>query len=114
MNARREAASRILLACIDEGDHLVVEAAGNWTDATFRQIIDFARDGATARGITRILLDTRDLSQPDVAFTRYLAGLYIAQVMRPRFRVAAIGRPENVTHHGETVGIHFSTSRHQI
>lgn len=93
----------VAVECTSLADHLLVTAVGTWTDDVFRRIVDAARAAATEHGLTRILLDMRALSRPDSNFTRYLAGLYVADTMAGAARIAAIGAPGNVTHYGETV-----------
>lgn len=93
----------VAVECTSQADHILVTAEGTWTDTIFRQIVDTARAAATEHGLSRILLDMRALSRPDSNFTRYLAGLYVADTMGGAARIAAIGAPGNVTHYGETV-----------
>jgi hypothetical protein len=84
-------------------DHVIVEAEGDWTEETARRIFDTARVAADENGVLRILLDMREVGRPDRPFTRYLSGKYMAEVMGRRYRVAALGQPDNITHYGETV-----------
>ena len=103
MSASQTVDLNVQLSCTDKDDHVVVRADGDWTVETFRHIVDFARAEALAHGTHRILLDMRAVSRPDSAYTRYLGGLYIAHTMGSRYRIAAIGEADNVTHYGETV-----------
>lgn len=91
------------LHCVDQPDHLIVTAAGVWTENFFRHIVDTARERAVESGITRILLDMRKVSRPAYAYTRFVSGKYLAETMGTAFRIAAVGTSENVTHYGETV-----------
>jgi hypothetical protein len=95
----------VRVECIPMADHLVVRVAGEWTDETARHIIDRALEAASAHGLDRIFLDTLGLGRPARDFTRYLSGKYVAETLGPRFRVAALGKPDNVTHYAETVAL---------
>lgn len=99
----KQAKAKLTIECVASAGHLIVEASGDWTEESFRGLIDVARDRAARLGITRIFLDMRAVSRPDAAITRYLSGIYVANTLGPKFRMAALGAPENVTRYGETV-----------
>lgn len=103
MGAGEPADSSMRVASKVVGNHLVVQASGEWTDESYYQIVNEAWKEANVNGTDRILLDMRSVSRPQSSITRYLSGVYVSSIMKPRYRIAAIGTPENVTHYGETV-----------
>ena len=100
---RKEPNVQFQTECVASDEHLIVGVAGEWTEESFRRLIDTACDQATQLGLNRIFLDMRAVSRPDAAITRYLSGIYVAKTIGSRFRMAALGAPENVTRYGETV-----------
>jgi hypothetical protein len=93
----------IEIECFDKGDYVLVKVAGPWTQATVCEVLDAARDKAVACDVRRILLDLRDFSVPDSDFSRYMLGKYAAEALGSRYRVAGIGKPENITYYAEKV-----------
>ena len=93
----------IEIECADKGDYVLLKVAGPWTQATVCTIVDTAREQAVASDVRRILLDLRQLSAPDSDFSRYMLGKYAAEVLGSLYRVAGIGRPDNITNYAEKV-----------
>ena len=89
----------VRIECMDEGTHLTVKFHGRWTEQSANRIIETARNEATARGLSNVLIDARNLSFPDVETTQYITGNYIARFLPRRFRVAGIdGRLRMIIH----------------
>lgn len=86
-------------------EYLLVKVSGQWTDTAAKQALDEIRTEADRRGFKRLLLDLRDLSQPDYGMTRFWSGKHLAEVLPYPFKVAAFAKPEAITKFGETAAV---------
>lgn len=80
----------------EESGYLAVEMNGQWDLPEASRQIKAIRDRATSLGVTRVLIDCRDLATPKDTTTRFLTGEHIANFWRPPIKVAAIAGPDMV------------------
>jgi hypothetical protein len=73
---------------------LGVEASGEWTTSDAIQAIETIRAEADRRGLTRLLVDMRKLSEPHSEMTRYFTGEHIAKAWPHPFRTAVVLKRE--------------------
>jgi hypothetical protein len=76
--------------------YLLVRACGKWEELYVIEEIEALREEAEKRGITRLLLDVRNMLPPDSQMTRLATGEYIASVFTRPFRVVALAEPEMI------------------
>jgi len=96
----------------DGPDYLIIYARGEWLINDVRREMKAAREEADRRGQKRLLLDMRELLPPRTEMIRFESAELLAKLFGPPFKVAALGRAENITGFGETVavnrGAHFA------
>ena len=80
---------------------LVVEASGEWTTDDAIQAVETIRAEADRRGLTRLLVDIRQLSEPHSEMTRYFTGEHLAKAWPYPFRTAVVMKPEIYNRFGE-------------
>ena len=76
--------------------YLLVRACGKWEELDAIEEIEALREEAEKRGITRLLLDVRNILPPDSQMTRLATGEYIANIFTRPFRVVALAEPEMI------------------
>ena len=96
----------IQIQFIDEAEYLLVELSGEW-DNTHEgvEVIHLVSEHAKNRGDKRILVDRRNLSEPITQNSRYEAGVTIAKLFRPPFRIAFVLPHGEMTRFGEDVAV---------
>jgi len=91
---------------IEEAEYLLVELSGEWDNTQDGvEAILLISERAKDRGDRRILLDRRNLSEPKTQIARYEAGVTIAKVFCPPFRIAVVLPHDELTTFGENVAV---------
>lgn len=88
-----------------EDDTLIVTASGPFDVPGFQRIYDEADAANRERGVVRLLIDMRDARPPRDAFDRFAVGVYAAEKLAYRVRVAIVWRAEHITGFGECAAI---------
>jgi hypothetical protein len=83
--------------------YLVARVSGHWMEWNAKDAIEEVSEEASRRGLTKILLDLRDLSGPDTEMTRFYSGEHIAKMWRPPLKVAAVAKAELINRFAENV-----------
>jgi hypothetical protein len=95
----------IHLSYRQEPTYLVVDANGEWTTDCAVGAIAAIHKEADARGVTRLLLDIRELSAPDTEITRFFTGAKWAEVFRYPYRAACVMQREHYNGFAENVAV---------
>jgi hypothetical protein len=77
-------------------NYLLVMVHGKWEELDVKEEIEALREEADKAGITRLLLDVRNMLPPDSQMTRLATGGHIAKVLTRPFRVVALAEPEMI------------------
>jgi len=86
-----------------EQNYLFIEVRGQWTIDSAEEAIEEIHNEATKRNLTLLLLDTREVSQPDSEWTRFRAGEHWAKFFGHPFKGAFLTRPDLFNGFAETV-----------
>src|SRR5262245_58390381 len=84
----------ISLSYRQEPNYLVVDVSGEWTTANAAEAITAIHKEADTRGLTRLLIDIRELSKPATEMTRFFTGEYWAEVFHYDYKAAFVMRRE--------------------
>ena len=87
----------------DMGQYLSVSIRGKWTEESARRVIEEIKSEAEKYNQSRVLLDLMEILPPDIPFTRFKTGIYIAQVWGSSLKVATVARQEFITRFTENV-----------
>lgn len=73
--------------------YLQVTALGQWEEADAKEEMEALREEAEKLGITRLLLDVRNLQAPENQMIRFATGVHIAKIWPPPFKLVALADP---------------------
>jgi hypothetical protein len=98
--------------CKQKTRYLIVEATGPWKPPVrywsldgMKELVDLVNQSCRQLHYERVLLDTTAVPGEPEYFDRYQIGVYIAQVMPGRPRVAVLARPEGINKFGEDTAV---------
>jgi hypothetical protein len=85
--------------------YLLVKVYGQWDEFAAKEEIEALREEADLRGITRLLLDVRNMQPPESQMTRLATGEHIAKIWPRPFKVVALADPELIDGFTENVAV---------
>ena len=88
-----------------EPKYLFVKISGQWTARSAEEAVEAVHDEAQKRGLTRLLIDTSEISQPDSELTRFRTGEYWAKILGPPFKGSFVITPDLYNGFAETVAL---------
>jgi hypothetical protein len=88
-----------------EGNYLLVKAQGVLNPDTVREGLEDLRERAMQAGVTRILINAKEVIAPKIEFHRYLFGESMAKLLPPPLKVAVLYKAELITKFSENTAV---------
>ncbi len=85
--------------------YLYVEGQGASDVKTIRQALSTIKAQADECGLSRILINARQVNRPMVGLDRFWMGEYIAELFGPRYRIAVLYVKEFINKFAENVAV---------
>ena len=89
----------------DKGEYLFVSLRGQWTETSARRVIEEIKSEADKYNRSRVLVNLMELLPPDLPFTRFTTGKYMAEVWASSLKVAAVWKQELLTQFAENAAV---------
>lgn len=86
-------------------DYLLAKAICEWTAENAKRLIDESKTEAAQTGHLCILFDLSNWLKPDLEFTRFVSGEYLAKELLPPFEVAAFASAAAINRLGENTAV---------
>ena len=90
---------------LDKKEYLLIIIESRWTPEIAEQVLKEIKHEAEALKMDRLFFDVRKLELPGSESTRFLTGEFIADMLRPPIKVAALGKPEAINRFVENTAV---------